>query len=283
MRKFANKFLRSGKAVILGLLILVSGGITTIPLVNANVTYAPSVPWLVVPLAIYVWLFIRYIGGSGWPRSTGGYRRQHLRNASLPFHSWVWALLAGLFFIAFLFAINAVLSRFIVLEYAIPDQLLRLPQISLLSTLLMISIAAGLVEESAFRGYMQTELEEHFGVAIALFVTSAVFVATHFTGLSPMSMTRMAFIGLSSLFYGVITHLVKSIRPAIVIHAVGDSLSFGLLWWNQYYGHSTNLPRQIDGAFWINTFLSVAFLTLLIWSLLKLKATTIGNMDHTHG
>ena len=76
------------RAVLTGSVL---GALGTLPwalLISANQKLLPSVPWVVPPAALYIWLFWRYARGEGWPRSTAEARRMNLRANRLSEDMW---------------------------------------------------------------------------------------------------------------------------------------------------------------------------------------------------
>jgi membrane protease YdiL (CAAX protease family) len=94
----------------------------------------------------------------------------------------------------------------------------------------MGGVTAGVVEEVAFRGYMQTGIERHDRQS-AIWITSLVFVASHIT--QGMGAILVAGPGLfiASMLYGTLARRTGTILPGIVIHALGDlaRVYFGVL------------------------------------------------------
>src|SRR5437763_1000232 len=60
----------------------------------------------------------------------------------------------------------------------LPD-LSHVPAVTVWSLLLMAAPVAGIVEEAAFRGYMQGPLERRFGLSVAILVTGTMFAVAH--------------------------------------------------------------------------------------------------------
>ena len=143
------------RAVIIGMLIMIAGTIPRNLIFAANLRYYASVPWAVPLTALYLWFFWRFLKGAGPPESTAEERRASLRANRVPGRMWAWALLAGgLGIIALVFALR-VANRLVVLpQQQLPD-LAQVPAVTVLSLLLMAAPSAGIVEEAAFRGYMQ--------------------------------------------------------------------------------------------------------------------------------
>lgn len=89
------------------------------------------------------------------------------------------------------------------------------------SVLLMGPMVAGVVEETAFRGYMQSHLER-IGPTFAILVTSAVFTLLHAThGLAYLLAVAPGFF-LASVVYGYLALKSGSILPGMALHFAGD-------------------------------------------------------------
>jgi uncharacterized protein len=87
---------------------------------------------------------------------------------------------------------------------------------------LLLSVCAGLFEEIIFRGYFQRQFEALGQNAIIGIVASAVIfgLAHAYQG------KRMMFvIGVYGMFFGILAHFRKSLRPGMMAHAFQDSLS----------------------------------------------------------
>ena len=185
-------------------------------------------------------------------------------------------MLAGYLAMASSFALHWVVGRVAPLHYVIPDLLQQFPFFTLLSILLMLSVIAGIVEEAAFRGYMQGPIERRHGLAVAIVVVSIVFGLAHLTDLQPsMTIARMFFIVVASVLYGVLVHLTDSIRPGVVLHATGDAIGIVWIWW--LTRHPGSGPSQHglssalnDTGFWMNGLLSVVFGVAAVWAFRRL-------------
>ena len=264
------------RAVVAGSVVLIAGGILTTPLIYANLKLWPSVPWSVLGLAIYMGLFWRYLGGRWGPRWTSDARRQSLRARRLSRRVWWWAMLAGYLAMVSNFALHRVVARLTPLRFDVPDVLQQFPPVTLVAILLMVSAIAGIVEEAAFRGYMQGPIEKRHGVVMGIAVASVVFGAAHLTDWQPsMTIARMFFIVLASAVYGILAHLVNSIRPGIVLHATGDAIGIGLIWW--FSTHPSSAARDpglaaalAEPTFLINLGVAVAFGIAAVWAFRRL-------------
>ena len=98
------------------------------------------------------------------------------------------------------------------------------------SMFIMGGVTAGVVEEMAFRGYMQTGIERH-DRQNAIWITSLVFVASHAT----QGIGAILFMGpgmfIASMLYGSLARRTGTILPGILVHVLGDlaRVYFGVL------------------------------------------------------
>ena len=268
------------RAVLVGSVVLTAGGMFTGPLLFANIKFWPAVPWSVPLLAIYMWVFWQYLRGRWWPRSTSDARRRGLRANPLSAAAWRWALSAGSLGLIGVFALHWVVGRLMPLKFAVPSILQTLPSFTLISILLMLSVIAGIVEEAAFRGFMQGPIETRHGVVTAITVVSIVFGAAHLTDSQPgMTIARMFFIVLASVFYGLMVHLTNSILPGLVLHATGDAIGIVWIWWLAQRPDRPVSPRgfasaSADPQFWTNCTIALVFGAASVWAFRRLALIT---------
>jgi membrane protease YdiL (CAAX protease family) len=214
------------RAVLIGMLVMIAGTVPRNLVFAANLRYYASVPWAVPVTAVYLWLFWRYLNGRGPPESTARERRASLRANRISSHVWAWALLAGGLGIVVLVLALRVANRLVVLPpQRLPD-LAHVPKLTVLSLLLMAAPVAGVVEEAAFRGYMQGPIERHYGLAVAILVTGTMFAVAHLD----VTLILWPYYVAVAAIYGTVTHLTGSILPAIVLHTSGNVYSNLDLW-----------------------------------------------------
>ena len=89
------------------------------------------------------------------------------------------------------------------------------------SVLLMGPTVAGVVEEMAFRGYMQSHLER-VGPTFAVLVTSAIFTLLHASQGLTYLLTFAPGIFIASVVYGHLALKSGSILPGMALHFAGD-------------------------------------------------------------
>jgi membrane protease YdiL (CAAX protease family) len=256
-----------GRAVLVGMLVMLAGTIPRNLVFAANLRYGPSVPWAVPLIAVYLWLFWRYLGGAGSPVSTAEERRASLRANRVSGHVWAWALLAGGLGIVALVLALRVANRLVVLpRQQLPD-LARLPKLTVVSLLLMAAPVAGFVEEAAFRGYMQGPIERRHGPALAIVVTGTMFALAH---LDFTAILWPYYVAVAAI-YGTVTYLTDSILPAVALHTSGNVYSNLDLW---LHGQAEwQAPSGPATLVW-TTGVDVSFRTAVI-ALLAVAATTV--------
>jgi membrane protease YdiL (CAAX protease family) len=266
------------RAVIVGCIVLTAGGILTGPLIYANLRLWPAVPWSVPLLAAYMWLFWQYLRGRWWPRSTAETRRLGLRAHRLSRRIWCWAMIMGYLTMVSSFALQWVVGRLAPLRYAVPDVLQQFPAVTLLAIVFTVSAVAGIVEEAAFRGYMQGSIERRHGPAVAILVVSLVFGLGHLTDWQPsMTVARMFFIVAASVVYGILAHLVDSILPGLVLHATGDAIGISWIWWLSAHRGSGSSERGFataltDPSFMMAGVVSIVFGIAAVWAFRRLAS-----------
>ena len=128
-------------------------------------------------------------------------------------------------------------------EQALPD-LTQIPRFTVLALLVMAAPVAGLVEESAFRGYMQGPIERRYGLPLAILVTGTMFAVAHLDFTPVLWPYYLAV----AAIYGSMTARTGSILPAIVLHTAGNLYSNLDLW---LHGRAEwQAPARGAASFW---------------------------------
>jgi membrane protease YdiL (CAAX protease family) len=161
--------------------VIVTGTATMVwgALIQSNLRLSPRLPWAAVCMAVFLIFYWRFLKGWGWPQSTTAARRASLRAEPLSALVWRWSLLAGGPGLAASIVLFIVSHRLIRWPQAAHSDLTHIPLITLLPSLLMSAMVAGISEEAGFRGYMQGPLERHYGSAMGIAITSIVFGLAH--------------------------------------------------------------------------------------------------------
>src|SRR5262245_59150608 len=146
------------EALLMGLSIGFIGAIPWIVMAPLNVRYHPELPWAAALTMCWLLVTLLWLGGAGWPRAASAFRRFHLR---------LWRPAPGawrgdnLTVILGLVGAQIGLTVFWILIQAgrPPVDVSIYPTIVLrFSVLIMGPLVSGVVEEAAFRGYMQRHL-----------------------------------------------------------------------------------------------------------------------------
>ena len=245
-------------------------------LLFGNLRWRPEIPWSVPFIILWLWLFWQYFGGRWWPASTARARAEARAAQPLPPRVWRWALIAGGLGITSVAMLHIVLSPITPPTYEVFYTLFfQLPLPTLIVDVITLSVIAGIVEETVFRGYLQGAIEKRHGPLVAIAVTTFFFTLIHFGSFQAMSVPRTLLIAVVSVMYGVLRHLTRSIAPGIILHAAGDAYSILLLWF--YWKHGAIGSRLIGFAaasrsplFWLNVAELVVFTTASVWAFRKL-------------
>jgi membrane protease YdiL (CAAX protease family) len=203
-----------------GLLIAAAGLIPWALLSPINRSVRPDVPWAALVIATYIAMLLAWLHGYGWPRKFSEERRRRLRLwPPSPDREAFGSLTTGsiVFFLVLLYVLWVVISW----TSPIPD-LSAYPTTSYRwSMFIMGGVLSGVVEEAAYRGYMQTGLEKH-DPDNAILVTSLVFVASHITQGWQALLILGPGIFAASVLYGLLARRTGTILPGMIIHVAGD-------------------------------------------------------------
>ena len=261
------------RAVVIGMLILIVGTIPRNLVFEANLRYYISLPWAVPLLAVYMWFFWRYLDGHGPPTSTMKTRRFRLRANRISGRVWAWSIFAGMLgIITLVFALH-VINRLIVLPQQKLPELSQLPSFTILSLLLVSAPVAAIIEEAAFRGYMQGTIERHYGLPIAILITGTMFAIAHLD----FTLILWPYYLAVAAIYGTVTYLTNSILPAVVLHTAGNIYSNLDLWIHgKAEWQTSSSPEELiwstgtDKAFWIAIGIFVLLLGSTVYAYLSL-------------
>jgi len=140
----------------------------------------------------------------------------------------MWSLIAGgLGIVALVLALKLANRMVLLPRQEVPD-LSQMPVATIVVLLITSSAVAGLVEESAFRGYMQGPIEKRYGPLIAILITGTMFGIAHFD----FTLMLWPYYVAVAAIYGMVVYLTNSILPAIVLHMSGNLYSNYDLWVN---------------------------------------------------
>jgi membrane protease YdiL (CAAX protease family) len=155
----------------------------------------------------------------------------NLRANSLSWPLWCASIAAGLVGFGAILAVPALMARLVALPDAAP--ITTPPGMSLVTgfaLLTMQSVVAGVTEEAAFRGYMQSMVAQHHGVVLAILAQGTLFGLLHAPNHPGAVLLMLPYYVAVSAVYGGLTWAADSILPALVLHVVGDAVVL-TRWW----------------------------------------------------
>lgn len=221
------------RPILYGLTILVVGLGPWMALARLNLQWRPEVPWAAVAIAFYLVALVAWLQGYGPPRRTSSSRQWHLRLSRRDADDGGPPIAALLFLLVLLYAAWTLLSRL----GDLPDLQAYPTTAYRWSMFLMGGVTAGVVEEIAFRGYMQSGLER-VDRHNALWIASLVFVVAHLTqGIGAVVMLGPGLF-IAAMLYGALARGLGTIAPGIVLHVLGD---LGRTYWGVLQGDGSLL------------------------------------------
>ena len=247
------------RAIVVGFLVFAIVGSVAW---TAIVILIPA-PWSIGTMAIVLWVYLRYVSGSWWPKATTESRRARFRATKLPMRVWKWSLIAALLAAVLLESSLVVTFRIIefpaeawTLAYDFADA----PIWQVWLFILMAALVAGITEEVGFRGYMQVPLEGRYGPAVGITIVSIVFVVLHLNqAWAGGGGILIMLFGISAV-WGVLARVSGSLIPGIISHTAADIVNFSY-WWTDLAGAFDKRPISetgIDTHFilWIAVFMA---------------------------
>jgi membrane protease YdiL (CAAX protease family) len=207
--------------LLMGLTIALVGTGPWVVLMRLNVRHHPEWPWAAATTTGWLIIMLVWLSGRGWPRRTSAFRRFHCRLWRPQPGAWsgdslvtILSLIGAMIGLSVVYVLMGA-SRPPVDVSAYPTTAVRF------SVLLMGPAVAGVVEETAFRGYMQSYLER-IGPTFAILATSTAFTLLHAThGLAYLLAVAPGFF-LASVVYGYLAQKSGSILPGMALHFAGD-------------------------------------------------------------
>lgn len=217
-----------GTIVLAFLLVGFAGGAWSFLLLR-NLHSSPAYPWCVAVMGVLLWILWQYLRGRWGPRKSAEYRSRALRANRLPASTFVLATAAGLCAVASLAGLWIVLSRLTVIPgHLLPDFSLY-PVATVVLVLVMAALVNAIAEEAAFRGYVQSMLEQRFGGPGAIAATALLMAPAHGATQS-FAWQIVVFYLLIDVALGTVAYLTNSILPGIFAHAAGLLLFFTVIW-----------------------------------------------------
>ncbi|MGD9965876.1 MAG: lysostaphin resistance A-like protein [Hyphomonadaceae bacterium] len=208
-------------AVLMGIAIATIGLLPWVALIRMNARVEPELPWAAATTVCWLVVMLLWLGGAGWPRRAAAFRRLHLRLWRPEPGAWSGSKLASI--LGLIGAMAALNVLWVLMSSGqAPADLSEYPTPAISISILIVGpMVAGVVEEAAFRGYMQRHLER-IGPTFAILATSTVFTLAHAThGLNYLLAVAPGFF-LASVVYGYLALKSGSILPGMVLHFLGD-------------------------------------------------------------
>jgi len=219
-------------------------------LLGANLATSPAVPWAAAAMGLVVWALWSWLGGRFPPQATAAARRKLLRAGPLPAPVMLWAVAAGVLSVVALAGFWVVLHRLVATHGNPQPDFSKLPPATVVISLAMAAISGGVSEEAGFRGYFQGALERRGLGASAILVAALV--------MAPIHALTQGFVWPNLVFYllvdamlGALAFVTGSIRPGVVVHAIGLFIFFALVWPNDAHRPLISASGA-DAAFWIS-------------------------------
>lgn len=225
-------------------------------------------------MIVFLWAYLRFFSGH-WGPDKGRKKRAGLfRKTQLPRRIWILSLLAAALIV--LIEQSGLVLTFRLAEFPSEEFLLEYDFVNALPTwtawlvVIMISVVAGICEETGFRGYMQVPMENRYSPILSIGVVSLVFVLVHLH--QAWSGAILIQIFLISALFGSIAYYSGSLIPGILAHIIMDVFNFSF-WWTDLGGQfqsQTIHQTGIDSHFIIWTMILILSLALFIVLLNKM-------------
>jgi hypothetical protein len=136
----------------------------------------------------------------------------------------------------------------------------------------MSALVAGVVEETAFRGYVQGGIERSHGLTTAILITGVLFGFSHFTH-PEVGIVLLPYYLVVAAVYGLLAAATNSVYPSMVLHAGGNMLSvFDLMSRGRSEWQLTPTPNPTiwqagpDASFWANLAALLVFGTSTVFA-----------------
>jgi len=212
-------------------------------------------------MAVVLWLLWQYLGGRWWPRSTSEVRKLDLRANPVSGTAFAGALLAGVLALIALAGLWIVLFQLVKTPANVLDDSSKYPFLTIVLVVGMSSLVSPIVEEIAFRGYCQQILERHFSGAVAVLLSSLLFMLAHAN--HGWYWPKLSVYFLAGVAFGAIARLTNSILTSLPVHVLGD-LTFFILIWPRDSARVLVTAGGADKWFWMHVAQAIVFAALAL-------------------
>jgi membrane protease YdiL (CAAX protease family) len=209
------------RPILTGLLIVAAGLVPWALLADINARVRPEIPWAALATVVYMGALLVWLNGRGPPRRTSEQRRARLRLwPPIRHHEGGTVSIttaSAVILLVVLYVAWVIVGRM----SAMPD-LAGLPTTSFRwSMFIMGGLMSGVLEETAYRGYMQTGLEQ-IDPGNAVVITSLVFAVSHITHGPATVLILGPGLFMAAMLYGLLARRTGTILPGMLLHIVGD-------------------------------------------------------------
>jgi membrane protease YdiL (CAAX protease family) len=143
----------------------------------------------------------------------------------------------------------------------------KYPLLTIVLVVGMSSLVSPIVEEIAFRGYCQQILERRFSGAMAVLISSLLFMLGH--GNHGWYWPKLSVYFLAGVVFGAIARLTNSILTSLPVHSMGD-LTFFILIWPRDSARVLVTAGGADRWFWIHVAQAIVFTALSLMAFRRL-------------
>lgn len=208
-------------AIFIGALVAVVGIAPWAVLAPLNARICPDLPWAALTMAAFMALYLAWLNGASWPRAWRETRHYKLRLWRPTQSTWsregLGPTVALILLLALLYLLWIAMS-----PAQQPPDLSAYPTTAYrISIVVMGAMVSGVIEEAAFRGYLQSSLERH-GAGTAMLVTSVAFALFHGVHGWQTLLVMGPGLFIASVLYGMLAYHTGSIVPGMVVHVLGD-------------------------------------------------------------
>lgn len=218
------------KAVLTSFAVSLLAGITSVA-IFASMQFHPEIPWAFPATLILLAAFWFVMTGGVGPASARAWARHVTRQGTMPPPVRRAAITAVLLSIALVAVFRLLLPSLLpVAPPGLKIDLATYAPVVVFGILMSVAVVAGVTEEVVFRGYLQKQLEDAYGLLPALLITGFFFWLPHF---DTVSVTNMPYHMLASIVTGLLAYLTRSLWPAIIVHTTVDVVALPIYAWRQ--------------------------------------------------